>query len=286
MYFQDLIFKLQKYWADQGCIMMQPYDMEVGAGTSHPSTLLRVLSKDPWNVVYVQPCKRPADGRYAQNPNRMQHYYQMQVILKPSPDNIQELCIESFKMLGLDPKINDFRFVEDDWENPTLGASGLGWELWCNGMEVLQFTYMQQVGGIECFQVPGELTYGLERLCMYLQGVENVWDLKWNDKGVTYGQVFKKSEIEYCKYNFELADTEALLKLFEIYEKESARLLELGGVVQPAYDQCLKAAHVFNLLEARGVISVTERASYIGRIRNLAKGSCEAYVKSLGNAGK
>lgn len=276
MYFQDLIFKLQQYWTNKGCIMLQPYDMEVGAGTSHPATLLRALDADPWNVVYVQPCKRPTDGRYAQNPNRMQHYYQLQVILKPSPDDMQKLCLDSMKEVGLDPNKHDFRFVEDDWENPTLGAWGLGWELWCDGMEVLQFTYMQQIGGIECNPIPGELTYGLERLAMYIQGIENVWDLKWNDKGVTYADVFKRSEIEYCKYNFEAADTEMLQSHFINHEKECAQLLD-KGLAQPAYDQCLKAAHIFNLLEARGVISVTERASYIGKIRNITRKCCELW---------
>ncbi len=277
MYFQDLIFTLQKYWTEQGCILLQPYDMEVGAGTSHPATLLRCLDTNPWNVVYVQPCRRPTDGRYAENPNRMQHYYQLQVILKPSPKDIQELCLQSMYKVGLDPKKHDFRFVEDDWENPTLGAWGLGWEMWCDGMEVLQFTYMQQIGGIECNPIPGELTYGLERLAMYIQGIENVWDLKWNDRGVTYADVFKRSEVQYCKYNFEAADTQMLLTNFASHEKECERLLELG-LAQPAYDQCLKAAHLFNLLEARGVISVTERTSFIGRIRNITRKCCEMWV--------
>ncbi len=279
MYFQDLIFTLQKYWTEQGCILLQPYDMEVGAGTSHPATLLRCLDTNPWNVVYVQPCRRPTDGRYAENPNRMQHYYQLQVILKPSPKDIQELCLQSMYKVGLDPKKHDFRFVEDDWENPTLGAWGLGWEMWCDGMEVLQFTYMQQIGGIECNPIPGELTYGLERLAMYIQGIENVWDLKWNDRGVTYADVFKRSEVQYCKYNFEAADTQMLLTNFTSHEKECERLLELG-LAQPAYDQCLKAAHIFNLLEARGVISVTERTSFIGRIRNITRKCCEMWVSS------
>lgn len=279
MYFQDLIFTLQKYWTEQGCILLQPYDMEVGAGTSHPATLLRCLDTNPWNVVYVQPCRRPTDGRYAENPNRMQHYYQLQVILKPSPKDIQELCLQSMYKVGLDPKKHDFRFVEDDWENPTLGAWGLGWEMWCDGMEVLQFTYMQQIGGIECNPIPGELTYGLERLAMYIQGIENVWDLKWNDRGVTYSDVFKRSEVQYCKYNFEAADTNMLLTNFTSHEKECERLLALD-LPQPAYDQCLKAAHIFNLLEARGVISVTERTSFISRIRNITRKCCEMWVKS------
>lgn len=277
MYFQDLILTLQKYWAEQGCILLQPYDMEVGAGTSHPATTLRCLGPQDWKVAYVQPSRRPADGRYAENPNRMQHYYQFQVILKPSPANIQELCLNSIYKLGIDPKLHDFRFVEDDWENPTLGAWGLGWELWCDGMEVLQFTYMQQIGGIECNPIPGELTYGLERLAMYIQGVENVWDLKWNKEGVTYGDVFKRAEIEYSAYNFEHADTEMLLRHFDDHEKECVKLLE-KKLAQPAYDQCLKAGHIFNILEARGVISVTERASFIARIRNISRKCCEAWV--------
>lgn len=274
MNFQDLILELQKFWMEQGCILLQPYDMEVGAGTSHPATLLRALSDPTWNVVYTQPCRRPTDGRYAQNPNRMQHYYQLQVILKPSPQEIQDLCLKSMYRIGLDPKKHDFRFVEDDWENPTLGAWGLGWEMWCDGMEILQFTFMQQIGGVECNPIPGELTYGLERLAMYLQNIDNVWDLKWNDRGVTYADVFKRSEIEYCKYNFEHADVESLQKTFEAAEKESQQLLE-KGLIYPAYDQCLKAAHAFNLLEARGVISVTERASFIAKVRNITRKCCQ-----------
>lgn len=274
MNFQDLILELQKFWIEQGCILLQPYDMEVGAGTSHPATLLRALNDPKWNVVYTQPCRRPTDGRYAQNPNRMQHYYQLQVILKPSPQEIQDLCLKSMYRIGLDPKKHDFRFVEDDWENPTLGAWGLGWEMWCDGMEILQFTFMQQIGGVECNPIPGELTYGLERLAMYLQNIDNVWDLKWNDKGVTYADVFKRSEIEYCKYNFEHADVENLQRTFESAEKECEQLLE-KGLVHPAYDQCLKAAHAFNLLEARGVISVTERASFIAKVRNITRKCCQ-----------
>jgi glycyl-tRNA synthetase alpha chain len=278
MYFQDLIFTLQQFWTEKGCILLQPYDIEVGAGTSHPATSLRTLEEKPWNIVYVQPCRRPTDGRYAENPNRMQHYYQLQVLLKPSPDNIQELCLESFAKLGLHSNIHDFRFVEDDWENPTLGASGLGWEVWCDGMEVLQFTYMQHIGGMEIKLVPGELTYGLERLAMFIQGVKSVWELKWNGKGVTYADVFKRSEIEYCKYNFEHANTESLKLLFDMYEKESDKLADIG-LAQPAFDQCLKAGHVFNLMEARGVISVTERTSYIARIRHLSRRACELWAQ-------
>lgn len=278
MYFQDLILKLQSFWIDKGCILLQPYDMEVGAGTSHPATSLRCLDPKPWNVVYVQPCRRPSDGRYAQNPNRMQHYYQMQVILKPFVSNIQELCLESFAQLGLTTDNNDFRFVEDDWENPTLGASGVGWEMWCNGMEVLQFTYMQQMGGIELSEIAAELTYGLERLAMYIQKVPSVWDIKWNDQGITYKDVFAASEIEYCKYNFEHASIKTLQVLFETYEAESSRLLKVG-LVQPAFDFCLKAGHIFNLLEAAGSISVSARTVYISRIRTLSKGCCDSYIK-------
>jgi glycyl-tRNA synthetase alpha chain len=277
MYFQDLILTLQQYWTKQGCILLQPYDMEVGAGTSSPATALRCLGPDPWNVAYVQPCRRPTDGRYGENPNRMQHYYQFQVILKPSPENIQELCLNSMKEIGLDPAKHDFRFVEDDWKNPTLGAWGLGWEMWCNGMEVLQFTYMQQIGGIECSPVPGELTYGLERLAMYIQNVANVWDLKWNAHGVTYGDVFKRTEVEYCKYNFEYADVDLLKKWFEEHSAECEALLA-KNIVQPAYDHMIKAGHIFNLLDARGVISVTERASYIAKVRNIARGCCEKWI--------
>lgn len=279
MYFQDLILTLQKFWTSHGCILLQPYDMEVGAGTSSPATTLRALGPEPWNVAYVQPCRRPTDGRYAQNPNRMQHYYQFQVILKPSPDNIQELCLASFEEIGLKRTEHDFRFVEDDWENPTLGAWGLGWEVWCNGMEVLQFTFMQQIGGIDCDPIPGELTYGLERLAMYLQGVESVWDLKWNAAGVTYADVFKRTEIEYSKYNFELASVEQLRRHFDDHQEEAARLLE-QGVVQPAYDQVLKAGHLFNLLEARGVLSVTERAYFISKIRNLSRQCAQNWVQA------
>lgn len=278
MYFQDLILKLQNFWIAKGCILLQPYDMEVGAGTSHPATMLRCLDQDDWNVIYVQPCRRPTDGRYAENPNRMQHYYQMQVLLKPAPKDIQELCIQSFEALGLSSKVHDFRFVEDDWENPSIGASGVGWEVWCDGMEVLQFTFMQKMGGIELPVIPSELTYGLERLAMYLQGVDNVWDLKWNDKGVKYSDVFKRAEVEFCKYNFEHANVEDLLKRFDSFATECAALTE-EGLAYPAMDQCLKASHTFNLLEARGVISVTERADFIARIRALAKGVCECYLK-------
>ncbi len=281
--FQGLILTLQRFWAAQGCVILQPYDMEMGAGTFHPATTLRSLGPKPWNAAYVQPSRRPTDGRYGENPNRFQHYYQFQVILKPSPDNIQELYLESLKALGIDPKLHDIRFVEDDWESPTLGAWGLGWEVWCDGMEVSQFTYFQQVGGIDCKPVSGELTYGLERLAMYVQGVDNGFDLDFNgaqgDKKVTYGDVFHQAEVEYSHHNFKAADTETLFRQFEDAEKECERLLTFTPALPlPAYDQVLKASHRFNLLDARGVISVTERQAYIGRVRNLAKGCCEAYL--------
>src|SRR5271156_5078247 len=276
--FQGLILALQRYWADWGCVILQPYDMEVGAGTFHPATTLRALGPKPWNAAYVQPSRRPKDGRYGENPNRLQHYYQFQVILKPSPDNIQELYLQSLVELGIDPKLHDIRFVEDDWENPTLGAWGLGWEVWCDGMEVTQFTYFQQVGGIECRPVSGEITYGLERLAMYIQGKENVYDLDFNGKGVKYGDIFLENEKEFSAYNLEYADTNQLQRHFADAETECLSLLA-KNLPLPAYDQCLKAAHRFNLLDARGVISVTERAAYIGRVRALAKGCCEAWVK-------
>lgn len=280
--FQSLILKLQSFWADKGCVILQPYDMEVGAGTFHPATILRALGPEHWKAAYVQPSRRPVDGRYGENPNRLQHYYQFQVIMKPSPENVQELYLDSLKCLGIDPMHHDIRFVEDDWESPTLGAWGLGWEVWCDGMEVSQFTYFQQVGGFECSPVPSELTYGLERLAMYIQGVENVYDLDFNGNGVKYGDVFHENEVEYSKYNFEYADTEMLLQHFKDAERECQKLLA-DGIPLPAYDQCIKASHLFNLLDARGVISVTERAAYIGRVRALAKGCCEGYLKSRGH---
>jgi glycyl-tRNA synthetase alpha chain len=280
--FQDIILTLQRYWAAQGCVLVQPYDMEVGAGTFHPATTLRALGDEPWNAAYVQPSRRPKDGRYGENPNRLQHYYQFQVVLKPSPDNIQELYLGSLEALGIDLLTHDIRFVEDDWESPTLGAWGLGWEVWCDGMEVTQFTYFQQVGGFECRPVTGELTYGLERLAMYIQGVENVYDLQWNTPAngkpsFTYGNVFHRNEVEQSTYNLEYANTAMLFTHFDDAEKEAQAMLE-RGLALPAYDQCLKASHLFNLLDARGVISVTERAGYIGRVRALAKGACEAYL--------
>jgi glycyl-tRNA synthetase alpha chain len=277
--FQSLILTLQSFWAEQGCVILQPYDMEVGAGTFHPATTLRALGPEPWKCAYVQPSRRPKDGRYGENPNRLQHYYQYQVLLKPSPPNSQELYLESLRRLGVDPNAHDIRFVEDDWESPTLGAWGLGWEVWCDGMEVTQFTYFQQVGGIECDPVAVELTYGLERLAMYIQGVENVYDLDFNGDGVTYGDVFLQAEKEYSAHNFEHADTDMLLRHFLDAETECKNLLE-KGVALPAYDQCIKASHRFNLLDARGVISVTERQAYIGRVRALAKACCEGWLAS------
>ncbi len=281
--FQDLILRLQTFWADEGCVLLQPYDMEVGAGTFHPATTLRALGPKPWRAAYVQPSRRPKDGRYGENPNRLQHYYQFQVILKPSPDDVQDVYLRSLKHLGIDPMLHDIRFVEDDWESPTLGAWGLGWEVWCDGMEITQFTYFQQLGGIECDPVSAELTYGIERLAMYVQEVENVFDLDWNGKsgeeGVTYGDVFLASEREYSAYNFEHANTERLLRQFADVEAECEDLLK-KHLALPAYDQCIKASHLFNLLDARGVVSVTERVAYIARVRALAKGCCEAWLAS------
>jgi glycyl-tRNA synthetase alpha chain len=275
--FQNLIMTLQQFWIDQGCVLLQPYDTEVGAGTLHPATVLKALGPKPWNVAYVQPSRRPGDGRYGENPNRLGHYYQFQVILKPSPDNIQELYLQSLEKLGVNTKEHDIRFVEDDWENPTVGAWGLGWEVWCDGMEVSQFTYMQQVGGIECDPIPGELTYGLERLAMYIQGVENVYDLRWNDAGVTYGDVFLENERQFSAYCLEKSDTAMLFRHFEDAEKESQAMVK-EGLPLPAYHAGLKASHLLNLLCARGVVGVTERAAYIARVRNLVKDACELWV--------
>ena len=277
--FQNLILRLHDFWGRHGCVILQPYDMEVGAGTFHPATTLRALGPEAWCAAYVQPSRRPADGRYGENPNRLQHYYQYQVILKPSPADSQALYLESLAMLGIDPMTHDIRFVEDDWESPTLGAAGLGWEVWCDGMEVTQFTYFQQVGGIECNPVAVELTYGLERLAMYIQGVENVYDLDFNGAGVTYRDVFHQAEREYSAYNFEYASTDRLRRQFEFAEAECANLLE-HKLALPAYDQCIKSSHLFNLLDARGAVSVTDRAAYIGRVRALAKGCCEAWLAS------
>lgn len=276
--FQEMILSLQQYWGQQGCALLQPYDMEVGAGTSHTATFLRALGPEPWRAAYVQPSRRPKDGRYGDNPNRLQHYYQFQVVLKPAPDNILDLYFRSLQMLGLDLQRNDVRLVEDDWENPTLGAWGLGWEVWLNGMEVTQFTYFQQVGGINCRPITGEITYGLERLAMYLQGVENVFDLVWTD-GITYGDVYHQNEVEQSAYNFEHSDIEFLLLAFGKHESQANRLMD-AQLPLPAYEQVLKAAHTFNLLDARNAISVTERAAYIGRIRNLAKRVAQAYYDS------
>ena len=276
--FQQLILRLQSYWAEHGCALLQPYDMEVGAGTSHTATFLRALGPEPWKAAYVQPSRRPKDGRYGENPNRLQHYYQYQVVLKPAPANILELYLGSLEAVGFDLKKNDIRFVEDDWESPTLGAWGLGWEVWCDGMEVTQFTYFQQVGGFECRPVTGELTYGLERLAMYTQGVDNVFDLRFNDAGVTYGDVFLENEREMSAYNFEVADTDALFDLFRKAAAESERCLD-SKLPIPAYEQAIKASHVFNTLQARGVISVAERQAYIGRVRDLAKAACGAWLE-------
>ena len=278
--FQDLLLRLQAYWAERGCVVLQPLDMEVGAGTFHPATFLRAIGPEPWSAAYVQPSRRPADGRYGENPNRLQHYYQYQVVIKPSPPDLQELYLGSLRALGVDPLVHDLRFVEDNWESPTLGAWGLGWEVWLDGMEVTQFTYFQQVGGLECRPVTGELTYGLERLAMYLQGVASVYDLVWTDGPlgcVTYGDVFHQNEVEQSKYNFEVADIQVEMGRFNTCEKEAARLLELG-LPLPAYEQTLKCSHSFNLLDARRAISVTERQRYILRVRTLARGVASAYL--------
>jgi len=269
--FQEIITNLQKFWSKYGCVILQPYDLEVGAGTFHPATTLRSLGPKPWKAAYVQPSRRPTDGRYGENPNRLQHYYQYQVIIKPSPNNIKQTYLKSLSAIGIDVKNHDIRFVEDDWESPTLGAAGLGWEVWCDGMEITQFTYFQQMTGLECKPVPVEMTYGLERLCMFVQGKKNVFDLDWNDEGVKYKDVFFQAEKEFSAYNFEFANTETLLKNFESTENECKSLLD-KKLSLPAYDQCLKASHIFNLLDARGVIGVAERTGYINRIRELAKG--------------
>lgn len=278
--FQGLILALQQYWARQGCVILQPLDMEVGAGTFHPATFLRAIGPETWNAAYVQPCRRPTDGRYGENPNRLQHYYQFQVVLKPNPDNIQDLYLESLRELGIDTSVHDIRFVEDNWESPTLGAWGLGWEIWLNGMEVTQFTYFQQVGGLECFPVTGEITYGLERIAMYLQGVDSIYDLVWtvnaNGDKVTYGDVFHQNEVEMSTYNFEEADVDFLFQTFDVCERESARLVE-KGLPLPAYEMVMKASHAFNLLDARHAISVTERQRYILRVRTLARAVAQAY---------
>ena len=281
--FQQVILTLQHFWGERGCVLLQPYDLEVGAGTSHTATFLRAIGPEPWNAAYVQPSRRPKDGRYGENPNRLQHYYQFQVVLKPSPLNIQELYLDSLRALGIDPTVHDIRFVEDDWENPTLGAWGLGWEVWLNGMEVTQFTYFQQVGGIDCRPITGEITYGLERLAMYIQGVENLFDLQWTE-GLRYRDVYHQNEVEQSAYNFEHSDVEFLLHAFGAHERQSQHLMA-QQLALPAYEQLLKAAHTFNLLDARGAISVTERAAYIGRIRNLARAVAQSYLDSRARLG-
>ncbi len=279
--FQDLILTLHRYWSGHGCVLLQPYDLEMGAGTFHPATVLRALGPEPWKCAYVQPCRRPTDGRYGENPNRLGHYYQYQVMLKPSPPDLQQLYLGSLTEIGIDPLKHDIRFVEDDWESPTLGAWGLGWEVWCDGMEVTQFTYFQQVGGFDCKPVAGELTYGLERLAMYIQGVDNVFDLKFNDAGVTYGNVFLQNEKQMSAWNFEVADTDTL---FDAFRKAAAECESALGAKLPipAYEQAIKASHIFNTLQARGVISVAERQAYIGRVRDLAKGACAAWMDANG----
>jgi len=276
--FQDLILALQTFWAGKGCLLLQPYDLEMGAGTFHPATALRALGPRPWRAAYVQPSRRPKDGRYGENPNRLQHYYQFQVILKPAPQDVQDIYLQSIRAIGIDPGRHDIRFVEDDWESPTLGAWGLGWEVWCDGMEITQFTYFQQVGGFDCDPVSAELTYGLERLAMYVQGVEFVYDLSYNEH-VRYGEVFQQAEREFSAFDFELADTTILFRHFEDAEKECRSLVD-GKLALPAYDQCIKASHCFNLLDARGVISVTQRAAYIARVRTLTRACCEAWLNS------
>jgi len=281
MNFQDIIFELSKYWAEQGCVIQQPYDMEVGAGTFHPATLLRALGPEPWKCAYPQPSRRPTDGRYGNNPNRLQHYYQYQVVIKPSPLNVQELYLGSLERFGLNLLDHDIRFVEDDWESPTLGASGLGWEVWLDGMEITQFTYFQQAGSIDLHPTTVEITYGLERIAMYLQGVESVYDIAWNDE-VSYGEIFHQAEVEFSTFNFEKANVEKLLMFFDTYEQEALKLID-KKLILPAYDYCLKCSHTFNLLDARKAISVNERTRYIGRIRNIARKVAEAYVEQREN---
>ena len=277
--FQSIIMKLQYFWADKGCVILQPLDMEVGAGTFHPATVLKALGETPWNAAYVQPCRRPTDGRYGLNPNRLQHYYQFQVIMKPSPSNIKKLYLNSLSVIGIDHKNHDIRFVEDDWESPTLGAAGLGWEVWCDGMEITQFTYFQQMAGFECKPVSVELTYGLERICMFTQQKNNVYDLIWNNENIKYKEVFYQSEKEFSAYNFEYANTANLFKMFDMFESEAKSLVE-KKISLPAYDQCLKASHVFNVLDARGVISVAQRAEYIGRIREITKAAASIWINN------
>ena len=277
--FQETILALQRYWSKHGCVILQPYDLEVGAGTFHPATTLRSLGEKPWKTAYVQPSRRPTDGRYGENPNRLQHYYQFQVLIKPSPSNIKKLYLNSIATIGINHNENDIRFVEDDWESPTLGAAGLGWEVWCNGMEITQFTYFQQMAGIECKPVSVEITYGLERLCMFIQNKKNVFDLKWNNDGVTYKEVFYQSEKEFSAYNFEYANTDNLFKIFDMIEQEAKSLIE-KRISLPAYDQCLKASHIFNILDSRGVISIAQRSEYISKIRDLTKAIGKVWVES------
>ena len=276
--FQDLILTLQHFWSDKGCVLLQPYDNEMGAGTFHPATTLRALGPQPWAAAYAQPCRRPTDGRYGDNPNRLQHYYQFQVIMKPSPKDIQAIYLQSLEAIGIAMNRHDIRFIEDNWESPTLGAWGLGWEVWCDGMEISQFTYFQQIGGIECNPVSAEITYGLERLAMYLQNVENVYDLKFNNHGTKYGDIFLQSEIDFCHHNFSHTDTDILFQHFKDSEKQCLELID-KKLAYPAYDYCIKASHIFNLLDARGVISVTERQSYIRRVRQLATQCCQTWVE-------
>ncbi len=279
--FQDMILTLHRYWSQQGCLILQPYDLEMGAGTFHTATTLRALGPDPWNAAFVQPCRRPTDGRYGENPNRLGAYYQYQVILKPSPPDLQDLYLGSLREIGIDPLTHDIRFVEDDWESPTLGAWGLGWEVWCDGMEVTQFTYFQQMGGFDCKPVAGELTYGLERLATYIQGVDSVYDLDFDGRGTTYGQVFQEVERQMSRWSFEVADTDTLARGFRAAQGECERCLDAGLPI-PAYEQAVKASHLFNLLQARGVISVAERAAYMGRVRDLAKGACAGWMEANG----
>lgn len=283
MTFQELVFSLERYWAGQGCIVQQPYDLEVGAGTFNPATFLRSLGPEPWNVAYAEPSRRPTDGRYGENPNRLQHYYQYQVVMKPSPMDIQDMYLDSLKSFGIDPLEHDIRFVKDDWESPTVGAWGLGWEVWLDGMEITQFTYFQQVGGVDLDPICVEITYGIERIAMYLQGVDNVYDLEWGH-GIKYGDVHHQGEVEWSVYNFEEADVEMLRRIFDMYEAEGVRLAA-RQLVLPTYDCCLKCSHLFNLLDARGAISVAERTSYIGRVRNLARLSAEGYLRQRENLG-
>ncbi len=282
MTLQNLLLTLHRFWANRGCVIHEPYDLEVGAGTFHPATFLKVLGPEPWRAAYVQPCRRPTDGRYGENPNRLQHYYQYQVILKPSPDDVQDLYLQSLRALGINPKQHDIRFMQDDWESPTLGASGLGWEVRLDGMEITQFTYFQETGGIELNPISAELTYGTERIAMYLQGVDNVFDLLWTD-GVTYGDIHREDEVQFSKYNFEAADVKVLMSTFTAYEAEGKRLAE-QGLILPAYDCCIKTSHLFNLLDARGALSVAERTAYIARVRGLARQCAEGYVGMLSKA--